>query len=372
MQKLITLRQRGYKSFQGWALWLNIIMAAAFMGAIIWLYPASPEIPFSKTSVYLILIALYISYVFFYAKYNNQAQIEMDEFGIIFKSGLPSFLQRFRPDWRISWGEIQHIKPSITKAYSPSLSPLKIQTLNKNFTVYPLLWIDSQGNQKNKLFVVNNNHVEMYDNSPLVKIFRKKGYLEDSTTINRRIQSKWAERAGWSNLNTSPTALIMIAFFTAGIFYYFADSFFLQTEKYTTHAPYLYIAIATALAFIISFVALLMTKLMAVEKIMLAIFVSISTALITSPFLIRVNQWTDTEGLQTHNYTALTHLTWVPTNKTKNLPDIKFASGDWEFWHSYEIGSDQVFRLRKGKLGFYQIDMKDIYKKQKAFYHSKY
>ena len=35
---------------------------------------------------------------------------EIDEFGLSYESGLPSFLKWFTPNWRISWSEIQNVE----------------------------------------------------------------------------------------------------------------------------------------------------------------------------------------------------------------------------------------------------------------------
>ena len=77
---------------------------------------------------------------------------------------------------------------------------------------------------------------------------------------------------------------------------------------------------------------------------------------ISSPAAIVLTQITGIDGLQTYQYRHQGHGTFKPVNS--NYPELRLR--DSKYWRTFPKNTIHQFELRKGWLGFYQIDTKSI------------
>lgn len=373
MNNKLTLLRRGFDSFQGWKFWLQMVILFAIFGVVSFFYYDSLKTHHSLIWVYFLVPILSAIYLLFYSRYMKESKIEVDEFGLVYHSGLPSLFQRFDPDWRISWGEIQSITPVHSLLINnPIIFPLKINLLNKSIEIYPTAWIDPQDSSyKPRILEVKSDFVSLYENTPLVKEFIRKGLLDAPSSAKKPIQTKWADRAGWTDINSSPLGLGMAGIFFLSMFYFIFEVMAFLSEFYIDTPPYKYNAIAAVIAMLAGYLILMFSKFKNIEKLVFALLMGVSAAAVTYPLLLRINQWTDTEGLQSYSYSKISNRTWEPAESNSQLPKLKFDYKSYEFWSQYEAGTIKEFELRKGGLGFYQLNMKPVYEEQRSYYQGR-
>lgn len=90
----------------------------------------------------------------------------------------------------------------------------------------------------------------------------------------------------------------------------------------------------------------------------LAFFFGLIASISMHPSLLRINQLTDNNGLQDYTYTQ-THL-YTFESTTGETPNLIMPKD--KYWQSLAYNSKIVFSIRKGGLGFYQVDMTPIHK----------
>ena len=85
------------------------------------------------------------------------------------------------------------------------------------------------------------------------------------------------------------------------------------------------------------------------------------------PGLLRVNQLTDRGGLVSHRYALQADLSLKPVED--GLPVLRFPRYA-DYWAHFARGSLHEFALRRGGLGFYQVDMAPVNEDMRAWYRS--
>ncbi len=102
------------------------------------------------------------------------------------------------------------------------------------------------------------------------------------------------------------------------------------------------------------------------DTVLYALLFGLGAGLAANPFLVRLNAWTDLGGLKSHEYRLNEELVWNATNGGAPDLDLYLSSSDW--WQQHKPGDTYTFELRKGGLGFWQVNMIPVYNDQKAFY----
>jgi WD40 repeat protein len=95
------------------------------------------------------------------------------------------------------------------------------------------------------------------------------------------------------------------------------------------------------------------------ESIIIALLLGGVFGLALYPGLLRLNQLTDSNGLKSYQYELQSDLSFKPVNDN-TLPTLHL--NDDKYWADFETGTFYEFELRKGGLGFYQINLAQIEK----------
>ena len=177
-------------------------------------------------------------------------------------------------------------------------------------------------------------------------------------------EASWASITAPLALETNFRTLIALTVFAALASYTLTD-LVKNTETYAAQPPYGWFAFAGLLVAILVARSLRKGKIPLPESVVLGVLLGTLFGASLYPGLLRINQLTDTTGLWSYRYRlqaggSLTPLRVGPPVLT--FP--RFA----DYWTSFEVGSVHEFHLRKGGLGFYQIDMAPVNKAMRRYY----
>jgi len=145
----------------------------------------------------------------------------------------------------------------------------------------------------------------------------------------------------------------------------------LNREAFVVEPDLIGIILLSLLVIVVSYLALKKGRIPVTERLGLAVILGVVFGLATPPALLRLNQLTDDEGLITYRYLLNNELKLVPVeNQEGDLPVLYFPDNK-EFWKHFDDNSQHDISLRKGGLGFYQVNMSPIYRDMREYYKSK-
>jgi len=110
---------------------------------------------------------------------------------------------------------------------------------------------------------------------------------------------------------------------------------------------------------------LLSAKVPRPETLGLSLLLGITAGVALYPGLLRVNEATDDEGLRTYDYRLTEYVVFSPVDS--NLPVLNFPK-DADYWGQFKLGTTHRFELRKGGLGFYQVNMEPVHAKMHEYF----
>ena len=118
--------------------------------------------------------------------------------------------------------------------------------------------------------------------------------------------------------------------------------------------------------------AILVTRLLrnkgvpSMESAVVGVLTGASLGCALYPGLLRMNQLTDSSGLHTYTYRSQGEGRFVPLDET--LPELSFDD-HLVYWK--QVGEHYEFELRRGGLGFYQLNLAPIHDAIADFYRTK-
>lgn len=263
--------------------------------------------------------------------------------------------------WHILWSEIE----SLSLGSGPGGGRLKINTLKgKSRTLMVNAWHDPEdvtvsgeksvfsdiGHQRR----LRTDHDYAMQASPLLRFIRDVAGLQVQTKGNTGLNFDLM-----TNRYTRKAVIILFVMLA----YVFTD-LVINSETYVEDAPIILFVIAgvmVALFFVLWFINNAVPR---GNALVLAMLLGAMAGLVLYPGLLRINQLTDDEGLKAYSYRHVNGPRFEPVEAA--MPDIvMFEDG---YWYSLPDGSEMVFWLRRGGLGFYQIDMAPIYQQTRMWY----
>jgi|GEM_PF-5826731 len=174
------------------------------------------------------------------------------------------------------------------------------------------------------------------------------------------------------SLDKHPVSLAMLIIFFSLVAYGILDTFFINEEEYITY-PFLWLSLlAGGVVLILSMFWALAGKIPKAEASVLAILLALAAGCCIYPGMLRLNQVTAETGPIPYVYRVQYENNLLAPND-QLLPQINLnMKMHKEFWQ--EIGPEEAFivELRKGGLGFYQVNMTPIYDQLQAFYRQRH
>lgn len=369
MKEPVILRAHDYKMYEGNSLrWLIVIGVFGYSLLILFYFLLGGFHFSSFVQPFLLLVFMY-----YYVPATRNKRLIITEEGIEHENGYPRFLKNFAPSWKIRWDDIQYATLKTNMLYNVAQTPLLIKLQDKTLHILPVRWVDP--NDKSKRINPNNWFSALFHSkklakqvitdSPLVLAFKQRGLLKDNEDFSD-------EDAAWSDLTANPITIAMMSFMVLSIFY-FVFEIVSYGERYVSGGiPFSLIGLSGIVIAVLAYFLLRNIKMKLYERQILSVLVGLAASLVSSQLLLRVNAWTDSEGLVKASYTLLdkTNLEYHWKAKNMQLPELKFEGSNAEkYWNQYSPGDVKEFELRKGGLGFYQLSLTPIELEQRAFYH---
>lgn len=317
-------------------------------------------------SLMLLVLLLQAIYMF---RAKRHERLVLTREGISYHSPMPGFLQAIQPGWALRWDQIRSASLSVTPMrVGPQGPVLALKGPDKQRKIAPLLWV---------------NPVQFEQTSPLREWRRLIGarpYTIDAAIDETPVMQYIAKAApalkieraenvaGMSfALERSPRALAAVVAFFVFAAYAMVDGLFLRHEVYVDTPFYLAYLFAAILVAVLAGRWLRNSAVPGLESSVLAMMLGLAVGAAAYPGALRINALTDSAGLQTYVYVRAADGTYSPP-KT-GLPRLSF-SGYGEYWGQFADGSSYSFELRKGGLGFYQLNMVPVKAAMREYYAS--
>ena len=314
--------------------------------------------PWELVTFIIIVIATFAQF-YYLVRARRIERLILTGSEIHFQTALPRMLQFLMPSWSAKWQEVS--RASLEKrpgVRGPVAIQLVLQTYRGEKRVLrPFVWVDAKeserqgaGDSLRKIQSMSPAEVQQVIlESPVLRFMR-------AHVSRLRAETTWDTMAAPFALGTNPRGLLCLMLFAALLAYAAAD-FILNKETYAAQPPYGFFAMIGLLVAVGAGRWLRQGKIPLAESAGLAIVLGLMCGVAAYPGLLRANQLTDTAGLRTYLYRLEANGSLKPVQD--GPPTLAFPRyGD--YWGSFGIGSVHEVRLRKGGLGFYQVDMAPI------------
>jgi hypothetical protein len=295
----------------------------------------------------------------------RRMRIIINESGIQFKSGFTNGMTLLVPDWSFRWDELRNTSWKLVPGQYIA-SRLLFHTERKTYRISPWHWVVA-GARVDRYFPKRKYSKEQAGSAmrrtAVVEWVRKKfpGYRDDSFYKARQPATKLDFDGG----DVTPLTAIVAAIFVALVFTFIIEIYFTANEFYADFVPYQLIGLSALFGFLIVHLALRHIEPERKNSVLYALLFSLGSGLAAYPLLARVNAWTDTAGLQSCEYRLDTDYVWRSTEP--GTPDLDMYLSGSRWWSQFHPGDSYTFEIRKGGLGFWQVNMSPVYEAQKHF-----
>jgi len=288
---------------------------------------------------------------------------------IRYQSALPKVLQFLLPAWSAKWSEVtQAYFRKKRGLYGPTAIELVLVTYRgEKRKLRPYFWVDpARKEQENPWWAVHKIYsmktVEMRRAILDLPVVRFVG-----ACLNRfEPESSWDKIEFPYALETNRSTVVAMLLLPVLMTYALVD-FVLNEETYASQPPYGFLVLLGVIVALIAGRWLRGGNVPNAERVGLAIVLGATFGVAFYPGLLRINQLTDGVGLQTYVYQLQRDGTLAPLQK--GPPDLIFPRYA-DYWSAFSVGSLHEFRLRKGGLGFYQVDMAPINEAMREYFLS--
>jgi hypothetical protein len=296
---------------------------------------------------------------------RGRERLLVDEVGICYVSPLPEFLQALRPSWRLQWSQIRQARVETSKMSSLFLI-LKLDAGLVQRKIAPFQWVVADHEpigpvDPRKWRSLDPEAIRsLLQLSPITQNLARANIELNLDTLHSSVSTLFA-------LEENPSTLLALVLFFGFGSYALIDGAFLIQEIYAERPFYEFYAVTGILLTITVGVWLLRAQVPRAESLTLAALVGAGFAVALYPGLLRINAISDPSGLQKYAYVLESNRTFGAVGV--GLPTLRFKR-DREYWAQFEFGSIHHFELRKGGLGFYQLNMAPVYAAMKEFYRA--
>lgn len=287
--------------------------------------------------------------------------------GIAYQSPWPAALQFIRPSWSMRWDTVQAV--TVESHLASGVQNLAIKLDNGRFRhrIVPYQWVDPDHYEPEPVLaqIGSERHArvgeiadEMRDTAVLrymAKVVPRFDILNESVVQQRLFA-----------IHRNPRSLTVVLVLVVVVAYALMDSFYISRESYVGRAPWLVFAAIGTAAALGAAIWMLRGKVPKAEAGVIAVLFGVILTLSCYPGAMRLNAITDAQGLTTYEYQLAADLHLMPPSP--ELPVLYFPRHHL-YWKQFNPGSLHPFTLRRGALGFYQIDMRPINAYLEGFYY---
>lgn len=329
------------------------------------------SILFSPVVIGLFLIVF--AFVKYIASLNQNTYLELTESGMSYKNNMHRLFQRFDPEWSFAWEDTKSIsfKPKSKSMMTDNRAlNLSIELKNgKVFDLRPIAWIDPSNKKVSELKNIKRNFSAFLNpkkwievltlQSSLVKILQSKELLPNEVEF-KDFESEW------TSITKSKIGFSMLLLFLSGLTYFAIDNSFLLSEFYAQTPSYFLFAFIGLIVGILSYSILKKSSLLPIETWIMTIMLGVTGALVAYPLILRINEWTSEEALHEYTYSYSSDGIWL--SKLPDIPNVDINRLSFTYVSEFKKGDTYDFELRRGGLGFYQVNLAPMKKMQHEFF----
>jgi hypothetical protein len=297
------------------------------------------------------------------ARAKKLERLFLDEREIRYQSALPGWLARLQPSWSHTWAQIASARVVIPRlAFHSNLATVVIDAVTVQRKLQGM-WIPADSEQNANGTGMFSSHQAVaeqirrdMDQSPVVQHMRRMGV---------KVELEAGPSMGFA-LERNRAALGALVLIFALITYAIVD-WMTNTETYAVKPPVVLFAVAGALAMLACALTLAANEVPHAETWGVSVVLGAVFAAALYPGALRLNELTDREGLRPSEYRMTDNGVWEPSDATR--PALRFTDYS-EFWGQFKPGARREFLLRRGALGFFQVDMAPVHAEMRAFYQA--
>lgn len=292
---------------------------------------------------------------------NQREHLILDRSGIFYQSPLRGRLSVLSPSWQMSWSEIDSVVLNnylvrgrlIIKPIRGQQQVLIVPAWSRPEDIVALSQLPLFV-RLHELRRQQQRDLQTLLATPLLRYFTDVARIK--IDISEHIERDF-------DLGSHPITRLLVVVLFSLISYGLVDVI-LDTETYVTVPPILVFVLSGLVLAVGLGMWQLRHRVPTVNAWGLASLLGVVFALALYPGLLRLNQLTDSAGLQQIEYRHIMDNRFSPVRA--DLPEIIMPAD--AYWQSIPENHIVVFSLRRGKLDFYQIDMAPEYAKMRRWY----
>jgi len=328
------------------------------------------QLPVEKQLEGVLLVVAIGAQLWFMRRISKYERLNLDQTGIRYTSPLPDPLRRLKPDWSLQWSQVRGIRIVVPKAmFHPNLVMLEIDAGPVKRRLQALHWSgDAEGKTaeaetwRERFFLgfraarERDGALRKVEQSPVVRYAREAGV---------KVTAGDAPGIGYNFALEKHRHALVATVLVLSLLCYAVVDFAMNEEVYAVDPPLVLFGVAGAIAVLVSMLWLVSTGVPRAEALGLSLLLGAAAGAALYPGLLRVNEATDDEGLRPYDYRLTEYVVFSPLDA--NLPVMTFP-GVADYWRQFKIGTIHRFELRKGGLGFYQVNMQPVHVKMREYF----
>ncbi len=373
--------------------WIAVLFAIALFSALVWVaytLLGNPfgdwdwdsfakafrgflkQLPVDRQIEGVALVVVTGVHLWYLRRASKHERLHLDQVGMRYQSPLPKSLRALRPDWSLQWSQVREIRVVVPKAtFHPNLVMLEIDAGPIKRKLQALPWSgDAEGKTagaenipwRERFFLgfrparERDRTLRQVEQSPLVRYAKEAGARVTASDV-QGIGSGFALE---KNRHALVAAVLVLLFLCYGVV-----DLALNEEIHAVELPLVLFVLAGAIAALASMIWLVSAQVPRIETLGLSLLLGGAIGFALYPGVLRLNEATDTEGLRAYEYRLTEYVVFSPVDP--NLPVLRFPR-DADYWRQFKLGTTHQFELRKGGLGFYQVNMQPVHARMREYF----
>ena len=321
----------------------------------------------------LLVVSLLLVTAFWYKRRSSRYErVFLDETGIRYQSPIPEAL-RMNPSWSLQWSQLRELRIGLPGVVAhPNVVFLQFDAGPEKRKLPALYWVPADPAAQATFPEAPPSRPRFF--SLRLSAFDREGVLRE---VEQSAIVRYAKQAGVkvatgalrpgfaleSNRHTLAAAVLGIALLVYG----FVD-IALYEESYAVEPPLVLFALGGAIAALAGLLWLSLTRAPRAETLVLSFLLGGATGIAMYPGALRLNEATDSEGLRAYDYRLKTYSVFVPVDP--KLPELDLSNFS-DYWGQFKLGTTHRFELRKGGLGFYQVNMAPVRARMREYFRGR-
>lgn len=330
------------------------------------------QLPAEKQVEGLLLVVATSAHLWYQRRASRYERLYLDHTGIRYASPLPETLRRLKPDWSLQWSHLREIRIAVPKSMlHPALAVLELDAGPAKRKLPALYWeveapmgtaAEESADWRKRFFQGlrpardREEIVRRLEQSPIVRYARQAGVKVTTGEKPGMADGFALERHRHAMVATALVLLLLV---------YAVLDLALNEEIHAVEPPLALFVVAGAVAALAAMAWLSSTHVPRAETLGLSLLLGGAAGFALYPGALRLNQATDSEGLRAYDYRLTGYVEFTPSDP--GLPVLSFPR-DADYWRQFTLGTTHRFELRKGGLGFYQVNMQPVHARMREYF----